>query len=161
MKFLSGFLFAVLALGSTAFAAMNGPTGLAVDASGNLYVSNFNGNTAQVYNPAHKLIRTISSGVNQPYGLAVDSMGFLHVANYGGGAVPRYDSTGKLVGALLGLVNPIFLTVDGLSEVWVVDHTINTLSAWDFSGTNFTPSRRRVSHPFTTESPNMRASWSR
>ncbi len=33
MKSLSGFLFAVLALGSTAFAAMNGPTGLAVDAS--------------------------------------------------------------------------------------------------------------------------------
>src|ERR1700746_1107988 len=57
-----------------------------------------------------------------------------HVANYGGGTVTRYDSTGKLVGTLLGLVNPIFLTVDGLSEIWVVDHTINTLSAWDFFG---------------------------
>lgn len=161
MKFLSGFLFAVLALGSTAFAAMNGPTGLAVDASGNLYVSNFNGNTAQVYNPAHKLIRTISSGVNQPYGLAVDGMGFLHVANYGGGAVPRYDSTGKLVGTLLGLVNPILLTVDGLSEVWVSSITPSIrCRRGTSSGTNFTPSRRRVTHPFTTESPNMQASWS-
>lgn len=134
MKSLSGFLFAVLAFASTAFAAMNGPTGLAVDASGNLYVSNFNANNVQVYNPAHKLIRTISNGVNQPYGLAVDGLGYLHVANYGAGTVTRYDSTGKLVGTLPGLVNPIFLTVDGLSEVWVVDHTINTLSAWDFYG---------------------------
>jgi sugar lactone lactonase YvrE len=110
------------------------PTGLAVDASGNLHISNVNGNTVQIHNPAHKLIRTISSGMNQPDGLAVDGMGFLHLANYGGGAVTRYDSTGKLVGTLLGLVNPIFLTVDGFSEVWVVDHTINTLSAWDFFG---------------------------
>ena len=101
MKCLSGFLFAVLAFASTAFAAMNGPTGLAVDASGNLYVSNFNANNVQVYNPAHKLIRTISNGVNQPYGLAVDGLGFLHVANYGAGTVTRYDSTGKLVGTLL------------------------------------------------------------
>lgn len=81
MKNVTRILFAVLVFGSMAFAAMNGPTGLAVDASGNLYVSNFNANTVQVYNPAHKL-----------------------------------------------------LAVDGLSEVWVVDHTINTLSAWDFYG---------------------------
>ena len=128
------FLFAVLAFASTAFAAMNGPTGLAVDASGNLFVSNFNANAVQVYNPAHKLIRRISNGVNQPYGLAVDGLGFLHVANYGGGTVTRYDSTGKLVGTQIGFVNPIFLAVDGLSEVWVVDHTLNVLSAWDFYG---------------------------
>lgn len=134
MKNVTRIFFAVLVFGSMAFAAMNGPTGLAVDASGNLYVSNFNANTVQVYNPAHKLIRTIRSAVNQPYGLAVDGLGFLHVANYGGGTVTRYDSTSKLAGTLLGLVNPIFLAVDGLSEVWVVDHTINTLSAWDFYG---------------------------
>jgi DNA-binding beta-propeller fold protein YncE len=131
VKPLFHFLFAVLAFASTGFAAMNGPTGLAVDASGNLYVSNFNANTVQVYNPAHKLIRTIRNGVNQPYGLAVDGLGFLRVANFGAGTVTSYDSTGKLSDTLTGLVNPILLAVDGLSDVWVVDHTLNTLSAWD------------------------------
>ncbi len=67
----------ILAVGPMAFAAMNGPTGLAVDGSGKLYVSNFNGNTVQVYSTTYQLTRTVSNGVNGPWGVAVDAAGNL------------------------------------------------------------------------------------
>jgi len=131
MKSLSLFLFVVLAFVSTAFAAMNGPTGLAVDASGNLYVSNFGANTVQVYNPSRTLIRTISNGVNQPFGVAAGPWGYVYVANFGGGTVTSYDAKGNLVNTITGLVNPLNLTVDGLSDVWVIDQSLTRLSVFD------------------------------
>ena len=115
---------------------MNGPTGVVVDASGNLYVANFNANTVQVYNAAHTLIRTISTGVNQPFGLAVGPKGYVHVANVGGGTVTSYDAKGNLVNTITGLVNPLNLTVDGLSDVWVIDQSLTTLTAFDIGNTS-------------------------
>lgn len=129
------FLLLTFALGSMAFGSMNGPTGLALDGKGNLYVSNFNSNVVQVYNTtSHNLTRTISNGISQPFGLAVDPWGNLHVANFGNGTVSSYDPKGNALGSITGLVNPIYIAADEVGELWVVDQDLSNLELYDRFG---------------------------
>lgn len=69
-------------LGTMAFAKMNGPTGLAVDAKGNLYVANFTSNQIQVYGPTHTLAKskTITTNIAGPLAVALDPAGYVWVA---------------------------------------------------------------------------------
>jgi hypothetical protein len=64
------------------------PYGMAVDASGNLYVTNYGVNTVTVYAPNKSTpTRTISNGVDGPFDVKVDGFGNVYVANdpVGGG----------------------------------------------------------------------------
>jgi len=81
--------FQQLALGSS-------PAGLAVDASGNLYVSNNGGNTISIFDIGGNSLDTIALpdiglGNNLPSGLAFDSQGRLVVSTFAGGSLFRYD----------------------------------------------------------------------
>lgn len=74
---------------------LNGPVGLAFDASGNLWVANNNGSTVVEYaasslTSSPRVTATISSGLNLPWGLAFDPHGNLWVANNGAGTVTEY-----------------------------------------------------------------------
>ena len=72
------------------------PVGIAIDHSGNMYVSNGSyGPTYNVvvYSPGSKSpSRTITNGVTAPVGIAVDAKGTLYVANYGTCNVEEYLS---------------------------------------------------------------------
>lgn len=58
------------------------PTGIATDASGNLYVTNQVTNAITIYTAGSKSpIETITNGVNTPFAVAVDSSGNIFVAN--------------------------------------------------------------------------------
>lgn len=72
---------------ATITAGISAPAGLAVDASGNLYVANSGNNTVTVYAPGQTTpSATYSSGISTPLGVAVGSDGTLYVANETGGA---------------------------------------------------------------------------
>jgi sugar lactone lactonase YvrE len=86
------------------------PHGLALDAKGDLYFSDFAGNHVYVVNPAG-IIKTLagtgsggfsaegkatSVSVESPLGIAVDNSGNLFVALYGEGAVLRIDREARL-----------------------------------------------------------------
>ena len=59
------------------------PDAEAFDASGNLYVANYETNSVTVYAPnSTKVLRTIENGVQGPDALAFDGSGDLYVANY-------------------------------------------------------------------------------
>ncbi|MDE3068164.1 MAG: NHL repeat-containing protein [Verrucomicrobiota bacterium] len=71
---------------SSSSGLLNGPSALAFDSSGNLFVGNFglySGNKYEVdgFDPSGNLITTLSLGLNVPAGLAFDSSGDLFVAN--------------------------------------------------------------------------------
>ena len=67
-------------------ARMSGPQGVAVDAAGNLYISDTENGAIRKVTP-DGAISTIASGMSHPYGLAVDSNGKVYVADSGNGAI--------------------------------------------------------------------------
>jgi sugar lactone lactonase YvrE len=100
---------------------LNGPTGVALDASGDLYVCNRFGNSVTVYaagaNGNVAPLRTISgskTGLNAPAGLVVDSNGYLYVANnnapsitvYAAGATGNVMPIRTISGTKTGLSKP-------------------------------------------------------
>jgi hypothetical protein len=76
---------------------LNAPIGLALDSSGNLYVSNSLGNSITVYSPGANSntppARTISgnlTSLNVPQFIAVDSNNRLYVSNFGAAGFPGF-----------------------------------------------------------------------
>jgi sugar lactone lactonase YvrE len=108
------------------------PGGIALDASGNLFVSDSNANTiteltaADGYNTANILASayTASGGFKIPAGLAVDATGNVFVADYGHAAVKEILAAGgyttvNTVGS--GFTLPSHLAVDTTGNVFVAD----------------------------------------
>jgi hypothetical protein len=61
---------------------INGPSRLAFDAAGNLYVANIGSNDVTIYEPVGLTqIGTIASNIQRPLGVAVDGSGHVYVAN--------------------------------------------------------------------------------
>ncbi len=112
---------------------LNYPYGLAVDAKGNLYVANTNGNEVLVYNVSHAQVpaKTITSNVALPTAVAFDPNGNLWVANTGTpGSITEYSSTGaQNTSATLttGLTQPNAIAIDGLDDIWVEDAYTNLI----------------------------------
>ncbi|MGQ0548671.1 MAG: beta-propeller fold lactonase family protein [Armatimonadota bacterium] len=120
---------------------LNGPSGVALDGAGNLYVANFSpfpipSHSVTVYaagaNGNVAPIRTISgaaTGLNMPADVVTDGVGTLYVANNGGNTVTVYGAgaTGNvfpirtIIGAATGLSGPTGLTVDGVGILYVTN----------------------------------------
>jgi NHL repeat len=116
-------------LSSASFAVknhLNNPIGLAVDASGNLYVANQGANQILVYNSGYvqQTSKTITSGINTPTGLAIDAYGNLWVANYSGGAsgsITEYTARVMQSANTItdGISGPQNMAFDELGDLWV------------------------------------------
>jgi DNA-binding beta-propeller fold protein YncE len=83
-----------------------GPTGIAFDSQGNVYVCYHYSSDVVKYSPRGVKLMTITSSVSQPEGIAVQpSTGEIYVANDGdGGSITVYNPNGSYVGTLLNLV---------------------------------------------------------
>lgn len=105
---------------------LSGPAGVALDASGNLYVCNHLGNSVTIYasgsNGNVTPARTISgskTGLNAPRGVVIDSNGNVYVANAGTPSITVYAAaaTGNVVplrtisGSNTGLYQPYGLAL--------------------------------------------------
>jgi DNA-binding beta-propeller fold protein YncE len=76
---------------------MSGPTGIAFDRRGNVYVSDFYSSTAIKYDPAGQVLLTITNGIAQPEGIAVDAHGNIYVSSQFANTITVYDSSGNLI----------------------------------------------------------------
>ena len=106
---LSLFMLMVLILNTilpTAFAAdgqFNTPFGVAIDSSGNVYVTDSGNNRVQKFKNSGTFIRTWGSEgsangqFNAPFGVAIDSSGNMYVADSGNNRVQKFKNNGIFI----------------------------------------------------------------
>ena len=112
------------------------PFGIALDGSGNLFVSDYSANTVNVILavdgaiPDSPQIVTIGSGFDHPAGLALDAQGNVYVADTGSNSVKRilvaggYATVETLAG---GLASPQGLALDAAGNIYVGDSGDGTI----------------------------------
>ena len=75
----------------------DGPFGIAVDASGNVYVAEYMSSRVQVFSPEGRFLRkwgsegTADGQFNSPTGIAVDASGNVYTVEYFGGRVQVFS----------------------------------------------------------------------
>jgi len=119
---------------STLFATgFNGSNGLAFDASGNLYVANYNNNTVSKVD-ASGSVTAIYTGFNCPYGLAFNNAGNLFVTNFIGNSISQVNASGVIIATFTGFNHPYGLAIDASGNLYVSNASANTVSKVDGSG---------------------------
>jgi streptogramin lyase len=110
------------------------PAGVAVDASGNVYVADRINDRIQkfdydgAYLDQWGSFGDLNGQFNYPVGVAVDASGYVYVSEYEGHRIQKFDSSGSYqtkwgsFGRLDGeLDHPAGIAVDGTGRVYVVD----------------------------------------
>lgn len=90
-----------------------GPTGIAKDSNGNIYVANFSTNTIEkIYPDGKKEIFIEKVGLNGPVGLALDNFDNLYVANYNNGSIIKVTQNKDVSIIANNLIKPYYLFYD-------------------------------------------------
>ena len=129
--------------GPATSASLSSPAGLAVDSSGNLYISDSDNNRVRRVNHQTGIITTfagsesagfggdggpaIGAALNGPAGLAVDSSGNLYISDSHNNAIRKVDATTGVITTVAGggspaLFNtPLGIALDGVGNLYVAD----------------------------------------
>jgi sugar lactone lactonase YvrE len=114
-------------------AGLNYADGVAVDASGNVYVVDNGDNAVKEWMAANNTVNTVvSSGLSKPFGLAVDAVGDLYIGEYGQNAVGEWNARTRTLSTLVssGLSQPFGVAVDIASNVYVADTGSGEIEEW-------------------------------
>ncbi|MCL5023516.1 MAG: Ig-like domain-containing protein [Nitrospirae bacterium] len=124
---------------SSAFPVGSNPTGIAIDSSGNAWVTNSGDNTVTELSSSGTALGTFTVGT-APFGIAVSSSGNVWVTNYGTAAVPgttvtELSSSGTTLGTFAVENNPAGIAIDSSGNVWVANYGSNTVTVWKSAST--------------------------
>jgi DNA-binding beta-propeller fold protein YncE len=142
-------------IAKSTFAVGNGPRGIVIDASGNVWVTNFSntttgntttpGNTVTELSPSSgEVIGTITVGSN-PAGIAIDNSGNVWVTNFGNSTTPGNTvtelspSSREVIGTITVGSNPAGIAIDASGNVWVANYGSNTVTVWAGGAKEFFP----------------------
>jgi sugar lactone lactonase YvrE len=118
---------------------LNGPLGIAIDASGNVWTANANAeaNTLSEFSPAGAPLSGTSGftggGLNRPNTIAIDSSGNVWAANPGNNSVSELASTGSPISSVSGytgggLNTPTAIAADLAGDAWIANSGNNSIS---------------------------------
>ena len=116
---------AAYALSSTAVTratGFNAAKNVAVDAAGNMYVTETGLNDVKKIPAGGGAPVVFGTGFNQPYGIAADANGNVFVADYASGSIKEaLASNGTTVTVASGL-SPTCVTVDAAGDIYIADY---------------------------------------
>ena len=121
------------------------PTGIAIDAGGNVYVTESTTN--------HRIQKFDSSGTfitkwgsfgpgdgqfSIPHDVAVDASGNVYVADTGNARIQKFDSNGAFLTKFGGFSSPHGVGIDGSGNIYVAETNIHRVQKLDSNGTFIT-----------------------
>jgi hypothetical protein len=119
-----------LALSFTAGGLVQGPTGIAIDGSGNVWVTNNSSNSvtelSSVGAPLSPSTGYTGGGLQGPIGIAIDDSGNAWVANRSGNSITELSKSGAPVSPSTGfigggLTSPLSIAIDASGNVWAIE----------------------------------------
>jgi sugar lactone lactonase YvrE len=116
---------------------LNGPEGVAVDGSGNVYIADTFSKTIKEWSPSTQQVSTlVPSDLSGPVGVAVDGSGNVYIADTANNAIKEWSPSTQHVTTLAvsGLLDPDGVAVDGSGDVYIADTgTNNAIKEWSAS----------------------------
>ena len=109
------------------------PTGLAMDRDGNLYVSNWSGNSVTKVGAAGNY-STFADGMGSPAGLAFDQAGNLYVADYSRDIIYKVTPSGEKIIFVKELHTPTGITFNQAGDLLVSNRSSNEIVKITASG---------------------------
>jgi sugar lactone lactonase YvrE len=107
--------------GPGAYARFDTPSGIAIDASGVLYVADTGNNAVRRIGP-DGLVTTVATGFNAPLGVAVDAAGRVIVADTYNDRIAVVENGGvRTIAADGGFYTPSSVAVDATGRIFVAD----------------------------------------
>ncbi|OGI20209.1 MAG: hypothetical protein A2287_03750 [Candidatus Melainabacteria bacterium RIFOXYA12_FULL_32_12] len=110
------------------FKDLQGPTGLAKDSYGNLYIANYSANSILKISPDGKR-SVVAKGtlINGPIGLVVDPDNNIYVASYLSNQIIKITPEGESSVILKGVNKPYYLYIDKAGMLYVSEQGSNTV----------------------------------
>ncbi len=117
---------------------LSGPSGIGIDASGNVYVTNFANNTVSKYTSAGAYVGLFGTGgpaKSAPVGMVFDASGNGYVLNTSNGTVYKYNSAGVYQSTIItGLSHPLGIAIDASGNFYVADEGTNSVYKYGPTG---------------------------
>ena len=105
----------------------SGPTGLAIDSRGILYVASYTDNSIYKIMPnGQSQLYSKSPLLGGPIGLAFDSMDNLYVANYAKNNILKINKAGQVYTFMNNITNPYYLIIKG-NNMYITEQGNNTV----------------------------------
>jgi hypothetical protein len=123
------------------------PYGVAADAFGNVYVTNYEANSVAAISPLLKVTSNVITGASNPISIAVDSVGSIFLGNTGGGGggdVVKYVNGAPALTISNNTSYPFSIGVDEFDDLFIAsqggiaadDPYGNSLFGFEYSGYN-------------------------
>jgi sugar lactone lactonase YvrE len=120
-------------IGSSLPGTFSSPTGLAYDASGGLYVTEWSAHRVTYINQSNDR-RLVTDQIPSPSGVVVGRDGAVYISSYSEGVVYRLSSSGKPEAFVQGLRTPAGLSIGKDGNLLIADRGFNQILRADASG---------------------------